>query len=97
MANLIYIVCEGQSENRFIRKILNPWVLEKTNYQCQLMPYTVVTSTDKRAGRIYRGGITTYIRVRNDLLKCMSYRYPVSSMIDLFRLPGDFPGYGEAE
>ena len=97
MAKLIYIVCEGQSEEQFISKILCPWFLDKTNYQCQLIPYIVITSINKRAGKVYRGGIDTYVKVRNDLLKCMSYGYPVSSMIDLFRLPVDFPGQDEAK
>lgn len=96
MTNLIFIICEGQSENQFIKSILCPWFYEKTDKQCQLMPYTVITSTDRRAGRVYRGGIRTYAKVRNDLLRCMSYGYPVSTMIDLFRLPSDFPGQDEA-
>lgn len=97
MAELIYIVCEGQSENYFVKSILNPWFLEKTEYQCQLLPYTVISSTDMRAGRVFRGGINSYKKFKNDLLKCMSYGFPVSSMIDLFRLPKDFPGQEEAQ
>ena len=42
-------------------------------------------------------GIGINEKISGSLIKCMSYRYPVSSMIDLFRLPVDFPGYGEAE
>ena len=44
MAGLIYIVCEGQSESQFVKKVLYPWLLEKTGYRCQLVPYTVITS-----------------------------------------------------
>ena len=97
MTKRIYIVCEGQSENQFVKSVLRPWFFEKTDHHCQLLPYTVITSTDKRAGRVYRGGIGTYKKVRNDLVKCMSYGCPVSSMIDLFRLPMDFPGQEEAK
>ena len=97
MADIIYIVREGQSENQFVKKILSPWILEHTEYRCKLMPYTVITSTDKRAGRVYRGGINSYKKVKRDLLNCMSYGHPVSSMIDFYRLPmDDFPGQEEA-
>ena len=97
MADIIYIVCEGQSENQFVKKILSPWILEHTEYRCKLMPYTVITSTDKRAGRVYRGGINSYKKVKRDLLNCMSYGHPVSSMIDFYRLPMDFPGQRKLE
>ncbi len=96
MAGLIYIVCEGQSESQFVKKVLYPWLLEKTGYRCQLVPYTVITSIDRRAGRVYRGGMSTYGKFKKDLLRCMSKGHPVSTMIDLFRLPADFPGQAEA-
>lgn len=39
MADRIYIVCEGQSEGAFVKKILGPWFFEMTGYKCQLIPY----------------------------------------------------------
>ena len=58
----------------------------------------VLTSKDRRNGRENRGGMTTYSRVRNDIITCLRSDQTayVSTMVDFFRLPTDFPGYEEA-
>ena len=96
MVDRIYVVCEGQSECAFIKENLNPWFLPRTGGKCQLIPYVVITSRDRKAGRIHRGGIVGYGKVKDDILRCMSYGQPVTTMIDLFRLSRDFPCFQNA-
>jgi hypothetical protein len=66
-----------------------------------LIPYTVVTKNDKRAGKQYKGGISTYSKAKNDIVRCLTYTKShdvyVSTMFDLYHLPADFPGYADAE
>jgi hypothetical protein len=57
----VHIVAEGQTETNFIKTILNPYFL------CRgiiLIPCTVVTKNDKKAGRQYKGGISAYSKAK---------------------------------
>ena len=96
MSDFVYVVCEGQSEASFVKHVLSPYVSEHTGYKVFLQPYTVITSRDRRAGRIYRGGLSDYEKPKKDILLCLKRGYPVTTMFDFFRLPNDFPGYDEA-
>jgi hypothetical protein len=96
----VYIVTEGQTETNFVNKILVPHFL---NRNMTLIPCTVVTKSDKKAGRQYKGGISRYLKVKNDIVRCLAYTKKdtstvyVSTMFDFYRLPNDFPGYGVAQ
>jgi hypothetical protein len=93
----IYIVTEGQTETGFVKQILDPWFSLRG---VTLIPCTLVTKTDRKAGRQFKGGIANYGKAKNDILRCLSYTKEknvyVSTMFDLFRLPNDFPGYETA-
>jgi hypothetical protein len=94
----VHIVTEGQTETNFVKKILVPY------FSCLdivLIPCTLVTKNDRKAGRQYKGGISRYSKAKNDILKCMAYTQNpsvyVSTFFDFYRLPDDFPGYGAAQ
>ncbi len=96
MSVFLYVVCEGQSENAFIREILIPYIGERTDWKVNLWPTTIMTSFDKRAGRVYRGGLSGYEKARSEISKWMSTGNYVTSMFDFYALPEDFPGIKDA-
>lgn len=89
----IFIVTEGQSETNFVNRVMAPYFAGR----CVLIPNTVITKTDSRHGKTYKGGVTNYGQIRNTLLKTLagasknvdSY---VTTMFDFYRLPTDVPG-----
>lgn len=91
----ISVICEGQSENAFVKRILSPYIGEKTDYSILLLPCTLITSKDKKAGRQYRGGLVSYEKALNDIRRCLGSDDIVTTMFDLYALPKDFPGAGE--
>lgn len=91
--NILYVVCEGQSENTFVRKLLIPYLGAKSDWKITILPYTVVTSQDKSKGKIYRGGISDYNKLKKDIGKLATNGYPITTMIDYYGLPDNFPGY----
>ena len=95
MKDYIYVVCEGQSEASFVKHILSPYFQRITDYQSFLMPSIVITSNDRKAGRVYTGGLTNYSKAKNSIIKVINKGRAVTTMFDYFRLPNDFPGYDE--
>lgn len=81
----IHIFCEGQTERAFAEELLLP------HFQpmgIHLNPILLKT------GPQGKGGIATYGKVRRQILhKCKEDRGAwVTTLIDLYGLPGDFPG-----
>jgi hypothetical protein len=94
----IYIVTEGQTETRFVKEMLIPWFAPE---KFVLIPCTVVTKIDKKAGKQYKGGISSYAKVKNDIKRCLSYTSQsnviVTTMLDYYHLPDDTPGYNDVQ
>ena len=92
----IHVVTEGQSETAFVNKVLNPWFNPLNIY---LFPYTVITKRDHKKGFQHKGGISTYGKLRNDIIKCLSYTKKenvyVTTMFDYYNFPSDIYGYDE--
>ncbi|WP_457641812.1 DUF4276 family protein [Persephonella sp.] len=84
----IYIVVEGQTEEEFIKRILDKY-FEK--FSIHLIPIIIETSRTPR--KKHKGGLTTYSHLKKDILKLLhqSHIYKVSTMIDYYGLPDDFP------
>lgn len=94
----INILVEGESEEEFVKRLLIDHLSQLGQYpavQC------VVTSRDKRTGKTYKGGMSSYAKVKNHLLRWtkedQNNDVRFSTMFDLFRLPNDFPGYASAK
>ena len=93
------MVVEGQTEETFVRDVL-------ASHLALFGVFAVprcVESGRKRRGRdvtVYRGGLTGYCRARRDLFNWLKQdRKPgvrFTTMLDLYGLPGDFPGYADA-
>lgn len=81
---------EGPTEERFIKEIVSPHLQQ---HGVAIIPTIAVTKRVK-AGPDFKGGIVSYVKVRNDLLKLLldSSAACVTTMFDLYGLPLDFPG-----
>ncbi len=96
----LHITAEGQTEERFVKEVLSPYLGERnvwTDARC------VLTSRNNRLGIEYRGGwrrTSAYNTVKRDICTWMKEdRNPdvrFTTMFDLYALPRDFPGYDEA-
>ena len=71
----IYIYCEGPTEESFINAVLYPYFLGMGIYVCP-----IVCETRRDANRKYRGGVSRYAKVKNELMilckSCLLYTSP---------------------
>lgn len=89
--NRVLILAEGQTEETFIRDILEPHLSDHNVY-----PHAIVATTKVvKSGRNFKGGLTSYGKVRNQILNLLgdTHAVAVTTMFDLYGLPTDFPGY----
>ncbi len=94
----IFVVTEGQSETNFVNRVMSPYFSGRS----VLIPITVVTKTDSRHGKIYKGGLVNYGQIRNNISKTLanaskSENSYVTTMFDFYRLPTDVPGVLDSE
>lgn len=84
------ILVEGQTEERFIKDVLAPsfWIRELF-----LIPTLLVTKRVKD-GPNFKGGVTNFAKFENDinLLLGGAGGTLITTMIDYYGLPNDFPG-----
>ena len=85
---LVYV--EGQTEETFVRDVLNPYFNEQGIH---LIPTLAVT---KRVvgGANFKGGIQTFDKVRGDIQRLLSdsSAVAITTMVDYYGLPTNFPG-----
>lgn len=91
----VLILVEGQTEETFIKEVLCPYFWDK---QISLEP-TIVTTKQVRSGPNFKGGVVNYDHVKRDLHKLLfdSDARVITTFIDLYALPDNFPGYSEAK
>jgi hypothetical protein len=90
----VNIVVEGHSEEEFVREILGEYLAPMGIYVCARR-----VKTGRKSGKDYRGGVTTYAKIKNDVLRWLaedSSAY-LSTFFDLYRLPDDFPRFKELQ
>lgn len=97
MKNIIlHILCEGQTEERFVKKILSPYLNPLGIYP---KPVLLLTSKKQNA----HGGLISFAKAKQDMeilfrtkndndVECNIF----TTMFDYYALPNDFPGYEEA-
>lgn len=83
MKRLIFIV-EGETEERFVNEVL-------ANYFCSKGIYNAINCfKTKHSG----GGLSKYSYIKKDILNVIyESDIVVTTMLDFYRLPSDFPGY----
>ncbi len=91
----LHFVVEGQTEETFVRNLLAPELGAKGIY-CDAHRVT----TGRRSGKVYRGGLVSFAHLRRDLELWIKQDKASDSwfttMIDLYRLPSDFPSMAES-
>jgi Domain of unknown function (DUF4276) len=89
----LHVLAEGQTEESFVNEVLAP---ELGAHDIFADAHRITTG--RRHGRLFRGGLTDYEHLARDLILWMKQDQHQESwfttMIDLYRLPINFPGRG---
>jgi len=87
----INVAVEGQTEDTFVRDVLNPYLNPKGIH----LSSKLLTTSIVKSGANFKGGVTTYGKVRNDIMRLLNDKNAVliTTMIDFFGIPTDFPQY----
>ena len=91
------IVAEGHSEERFCKRILIPHL---ANYGVFASVSKIETSSLRNRPDVrFKGGLPNYAHLKRDIMNYLngdkSSDLRVTSFVDFFHLPPDFPGIGE--
>ena len=89
----LYITVEGQAEKEFADRALKPHL---AGFAIDVRPRVVVTN--RKLGK--RGGLLDFEKIRGDLGRLMKQdthaEARFTTMVDLYALPSEFPGWSEA-
>jgi hypothetical protein len=85
------VLVEGQTEERFVNVCLAPYLLAKG---VSLERPTIVATKRNAGGPNFKGGISDYGKVRGDLRRLLhdTHASVITTVIDYYALPMDFPG-----
>lgn len=93
---ILHILCEGQTEERFVKEVLSPYLRQFNIYP---KPILLLTSKKKNA----RGGMLSYTQAKRDLMILRrqyrdndNERHLFTTMFDFYALPDDFPCFKES-
>jgi hypothetical protein len=85
------MLVEGQSEEIFVKTVLAPHLLR---YGVFVHPPVVLWTKRLPGGGGFRGGVSTWNLIRRNLLPLMNDSGAwVTTLIDFYNLPADFPGW----
>ncbi|MDR0902015.1 MAG: DUF4276 family protein [Opitutaceae bacterium] len=89
----VLILVEGQTEERFVRDVLMP---EFTPLGLYFHP-TLLKTKRVKDGSDFKGGVTHYAHFKGDLLRLLPSARDgiVTTLLDYYGLPGDFPGMSD--
>lgn len=89
---ILHILCEGQTEERFVKEVLAPYL-----QQFNIFPKPILLLTSKKKNA--RGGMISYAQAKRDLSILFkrhtdnaSEHHVFTTMFDFYALPDDFPG-----
>jgi len=89
----IFVVCEGQTEVNFVKRLLTPYFVSQTK---TFIPVTVLTKRDNRQGKMYKGGMSSFAKAHITIEKTLANLKDkdtfVTTMFDFYKLPSDTPG-----
>lgn len=86
----VLILVEGQTEETFVRDILGPHLLA-----AEIFIRAILISTKRvKSGEKFKGGVTSYPQVRREVWNLLNDTgaTAVTTMMDYYGLPYDFPG-----
>ena len=94
---ILHILCEGQTEERFVKEVLSPYFQQFGIFP---KPILLITSKKKNA----KGGMLSYTQAKRDLILLRKqYRdndnecHIFTTMFDYYALPEDFPRFKESK
>ncbi len=87
MIKRVFIVSEGQTEESFVKEILQPWFADQGIHDVR----AVKISTS----RGHKGGFVNYDHLKNDVTRLLKSEKDilVTTFVDYFRLPTNMPGF----
>lgn len=87
----IFVLVEGQTEELFVKDLLVP---NFSQNEIHFIPTIITTKVVKNKPN-FKGGIKSYGKVKSNLLKLFDDTSAdiITTMIDYYKLPTDFPGY----
>ncbi|MFP8645018.1 DUF4276 family protein [Priestia aryabhattai] len=90
MIKQVMILVEGQTEEAFVNRVLQPYLNEKGIY----LSTTMVCTKKVKGVRRHRGGIADYDQVKRDLSTLLksSHFNLITTFLDYYGLPSNFPG-----
>ncbi len=84
----LYIIVEGQTEEKFVTEMLIPYFSDLGFYN--ITPVKIQTSKG------HKGGFVNYQHLKNDALRLLKQpNAMVTTLVDFFRIPNDLPHYEE--
>lgn len=84
-----YVVCEGQTEETFIRDVIAPIL---ANQQIYLTARLIPTSKNNK------GGALTYERVKRFIINCLKEdNVFITTFFDLYALNNNFPNFSDSQ
>jgi hypothetical protein len=89
----LHFLVEGATERTFVNEVLEP-ELSSLN----IFSDACCVQTGRKQDKRYKGGITNYIKLKNEILRWLKQDKEayLTTMIDFYALPNDFPGYDES-
>lgn len=94
----LYLFAEGQTEQTFADTILSPHLANLGTYTQRSVR---ISHGKKKKHIVHRGGGRKYTPMKNDIARFLAQEKAAdvffTTMIDLYAIPGDFPGLAEAE
>ena len=90
MSKRVLILVEGQTEERFVKDVLAPAFFDRELF----FSPTLLNTKRVKDGANFKGGITTFGKFKYDaqLLLNSAAGALVTTLVDYYRLPNDFPG-----
>jgi Domain of unknown function (DUF4276) len=88
----VLILVEGQTEERFVKDVLQPHLWSRDVHP----EPKIVTTKVVKVGPQFKGGVSTFRKIETDVLRLLgdSDAALVTTMFDYYGLPDDFPGKG---
>lgn len=92
----LHLIVEGRTEQTFAARLLLPHLATRGVY---LFPAQLAAHAKKK-GQVHRGGVLSYLPFKNDIVRRLKEDAGgdcfLSTMIDSYGLPRDFPGVESA-
>ena len=90
MSKRVLILVEGQTEERFVKDVLAPAFFDRELF----FHATILVTKRVKNGPNFKGGVTNFAKFKNDAQRLLNSASGalVTTMLDYYRLPQDFPG-----